>query len=276
MEIPELQIVSHKLWDAVHRRLDTKRTLPPRMRRAPRRLLSGILQCGVCGGSMTIIGEGRLGCSSHKERGTCSNNKKISAARAENAVLQGIKVQMLQPEIIREFANAFKQRLADLSHTLTSTREKNEQQFADVEKQISRILDSMQAARPLPSLVNRLKQLEATQAQISAQKPLDRSPPFASLPSPDLAELYRKKIDKLHECLTRDQLTRVKAATQIRTLINKVEVHPIEPKGAARLKITGDMSAVVGLTGGKRKNRCTGGSGGGNRTPDTRIMIPLL
>lgn len=81
VDMSDLQIVSHEVWDEVHRRLDAKRTLPFRKKRGPRRLLSGMLQCGVCGGSITIIGEGRLGCSSHKERGSCSNNKKISATR---------------------------------------------------------------------------------------------------------------------------------------------------------------------------------------------------
>jgi len=74
-----------------------------------------------------------------------------------------------------------------------------------------------------------------------------------SLPNPDLAELYRQKVENLRECLTRDESTRIKAAAQLRALISKVEVYPQELKGAARLKITGDMSAVVGLTGGCKK-----------------------
>ena len=45
----------------------------------------------------------------------------------------------------------------------------------------------------------------------------------------------------------------IKAAAHLRNLITKIEVHPLESKGAARLKITGDMSAIVGLTGGCKK-----------------------
>jgi hypothetical protein len=100
---------------------------------------------------------------------------------------------------------------------------------------------------------DRLKQLEKTKAQISAEKPSGTQPPSLSLPKADLAELYRQKVDNLRECLTRDESTRVKAAAQLRALINKVEVHPQEKKGAARLKITGAMSAVIGLTGGCKK-----------------------
>lgn len=149
--MPDLRIVSHEIWDEVHHRLDARRALPLRNKRGPRRLLSGILQCGVCGGSITIIGEGRLGCSSHKERGSCSNNKKISAARVENAVLQGIRSQMLRPELIQEFANAFNETVAQSLQAMMDSRQTHERQLVDTEKQIARILDSMQAAGPLPS-----------------------------------------------------------------------------------------------------------------------------
>jgi site-specific DNA recombinase len=253
MDMPDLQIISNELWDQVHRRLDSQSTLSLCKKRSPRRLLSGMLQCGVCGGSITIIGEGRLGCSSHRERGSCSNTKKLSAARIEEAVLQGIKAHMLRPELIQEFANAFKENIAQLCRIQMSGREEHERQLAEIEKQLARILDSMQAAGPLPSLVNRLKQLENTKALISAEKPSGTQPSSFSLPKVDLAELYCQKVDNLRECLTRDEPTRVKAATQLRALINKVEVHPLEKKGAARLRITGDMSAVIGLTGDCKK-----------------------
>jgi site-specific DNA recombinase len=253
IDMPELRIVSEDIWHQVHQRLDAKSVLPLHKKRGPRRLLSGMLQCGVCGGSITIIGEGRLGCSSHRERGSCSNNKKISAIRVEEAVLQGIKLQMLQPDLIQEFVKAFKESLAQFSRGLTSGREGHERRLADTEKHIARILDSMEAAGPLPSLVSRLQQLEKTKTQILENKPLRKVPPCPALPNPNLTELYRQKLDRLHESLTADKSTRIKAAVQLRELITKIEVHPLDSKGAARLKITGDMSAIVGLSGDRKK-----------------------
>jgi membrane protein implicated in regulation of membrane protease activity len=78
-------------------------------------------------------------------------------------------------------------------------------------------------------------------------------PPCPALPNPNLTELYRQKLDNLHESLTSDESTRIKAAAQLRELITKIEVHPLENKGAARLKITGDMSTIVGLSGSREK-----------------------
>ncbi len=252
--MPELRIVSGDIWQQVHQRLESKRSLPLHKKRGPRRLLSGMIQCGVCGGQMTIIGEGRLGCSSHKERGSCTNKKKIAAARVEEAVLHGIRSQMLQPELIQEFRNAFKKSLNSLPRGLKVFQDKREKQLAEIEKQIAHILDSMQVAGPLPSLVDRLQQLEKTKAEICTLKRPRTLPLRASLPNPGLVELYRQKLDNLRECLTADERTRIKATGHLRELITKIELHPLEKKGAARLKITGDMNAVVGLAAQGQKN----------------------
>jgi hypothetical protein len=107
----------------------------------------------------------------------------------------------------------------------------------------------MQAA---PSLVSRLQQLEKTKAQILDEKPSGTVPSCPDMPPPNLTELYRQKLDKLRESLTADEPTRIKAALQLRELISRIEVHPLASKGTARLKITGDTSAI-GLSGGREK-----------------------
>ena len=73
------------------------------------------------------------------------------------------------------------------------------------------------------------------------------------MPDPVLADLYRQKLDNLRESLTADIPTQVKVATQLRALINKIEVHPMSAKRAVRLKVVGDMSGVFGLSEGVRK-----------------------
>jgi site-specific DNA recombinase len=248
VEMPELRIVSDDLWRQVHQRLDAKHSLPLHRKRGPRRLLSGMIYCGVCGGPLTIIGEGRLGCSSHRERGACTNNKKFRAARVEEAVLDGVKSQMLRPELIQEFATTFNERWNDLSRERVEIQQNSEKKLVETEKQITNILDSMQAAGALPSLVDRLRLLESTKSAILAGRRSETVPMRPSLPDQDLAELYHRKLDSLRESLTADDQTRVKATGHLRELIRKIELHPLENRGAARLKVTGDMSAIVGLS----------------------------
>ena len=80
--VPELRIVSDELWDAVKARQVEVRIVMSRdadgnaLNRAHRRkyLLSGLLECGVCGGGYTIIDAANYGCATHRSKGTCSNH----------------------------------------------------------------------------------------------------------------------------------------------------------------------------------------------------------
>ena len=70
-------------------------------------------------------------------------------------------------------------------------------------------------------------------------------------PNPELTELYRQKLDLLRVNLTKDEPTRARATGLLRELVSDIEFYPIDGKGAARLKITGNMDAVVGLSNGR-------------------------
>ena len=43
-------------------------------------LLSGLLECGVCGGGLTIMNPTDYGCATHRSKGTCSNRHRNGGA----------------------------------------------------------------------------------------------------------------------------------------------------------------------------------------------------
>src|SRR4030095_5220624 len=79
-ERPELRIVSQKVWDAARARSNERKAIIKasghnNLAVAPTRyLLSGLLKCGACGGSVVMHSNGRLACSGYKQRGTCTND----------------------------------------------------------------------------------------------------------------------------------------------------------------------------------------------------------
>jgi DNA invertase Pin-like site-specific DNA recombinase len=92
VEAPELRIISDKLWNealCMRRRYLDK---PSQNCRRPKRLLSGLLKCGQCGGAFTIVRPDKYGCATHREKGTCTNASQISARQLERRVLAGIKM----------------------------------------------------------------------------------------------------------------------------------------------------------------------------------------
>ena len=61
------------------------------LNRAHRRkfLLTGLLECGVCGGGYTIMGKDRYGCAGHRNKGTCGNDRTIAARRSRGGCWTG-------------------------------------------------------------------------------------------------------------------------------------------------------------------------------------------
>ena len=246
-EVPELRIVNDEEWNLVHQRLDRKQSLPLTRRRHPRRLFSGLIRCSECGGPMSIIGEGRISCSAHREKGTCSNNKKISVERVENAVLTGIKEHMLEPDLLQEFENSFHDTIRQLSANDANNVEKHQKSLLTVTQQIDRIVDSITVAGPMPSLTGRLKELEVKKADLTRQTPTEFSDLKIPLPQINFLETYRNRIEHLQHHLTKDPELKAQATEQFRSLIKSIEVHPLPEKGRVNLKITGDISALVFL-----------------------------
>jgi hypothetical protein len=72
-------------------------------------LLSGLLECGVCGGGFTIVNATDHGCATHRSKGTCSNGHKVRREELERRVLDGLRERLLAPELVEEFARAFQE-----------------------------------------------------------------------------------------------------------------------------------------------------------------------
>ena len=120
-EVPELRIVDDKLWQAVKDRQEEltqkyatviEATRSARANRLngthrPRHLLSGLLECGACGGPYAMRGQDRYGCSNHVMNGSCSNGRGIRRAILEERVLAGLKDRLMAPELAAEAVRAW-------------------------------------------------------------------------------------------------------------------------------------------------------------------------
>jgi site-specific DNA recombinase len=117
-ETPEQRIVSEELWVAVrHRIAVVERLYDCGPGRRPRRartagspyLFTGLLECSICGGSITIVSgqwkkrdDSRYGCSMHAYRGdrVCRNSLLIARAALEGQLLAGLQTKVLHPDVI--------------------------------------------------------------------------------------------------------------------------------------------------------------------------------
>ena len=120
-DVPHLRIVEDDLWAAVKARQGdiavqyAKVTSAVRAAHAgnrlnsahrPKSLLSGLVFCGLCGGSYALRGQDRFACSAHVTNGSCANSRTISRSDLEDRALAGLKDRLMVPEAAAEAMRA--------------------------------------------------------------------------------------------------------------------------------------------------------------------------
>ena len=112
--MPELCILDDHLWQAVKDRQKEirKRYVDAdgnslRATHRKRYLFSGLIKCAECGGGYSIAYRDQFGCSTVKNKGTCSNHACISRAELESRILDALRNQLMDPAMFREFCQEY-------------------------------------------------------------------------------------------------------------------------------------------------------------------------
>mgnify|MGYP006426938195 CR=1 FL=1 len=90
-DVPHLRIIDEDSWNAVQTIKARYTSHAGNKRQTKKRLLSGLIKCGVCGGGMTIAKRDRYYCSARREKGTCNSDRGIAAHELEDRVLNGLE-----------------------------------------------------------------------------------------------------------------------------------------------------------------------------------------
>lgn len=154
------------------------------LNRAHRRkyLLSGLLECGVCGGGFTIIDAANYGCATHRSKGTCSNGLKLRRGELERRVLHGLRGRLLAPELVEEFARAFQEEVNRLAAEKTQYRAEDEGRLEAVRRKIATMIRAIEDGMYQPSMKARMEEVEAEKAMLENR--------LASAPEPPKIRLY--------------------------------------------------------------------------------------
>jgi len=160
----ELRIVEPTLWEAVQAKFQRLATIYPRRQGQGRlvgkqegapsgrpSLFSGVLACGVCGGTLVVVSshprrrERRYGCGFHREKGpqVCANPLTVKIATVEERLLDAIRARVLNPEAVRYLVAVVNDRLDtfratddDARRTLCRELERVEAELRNVEQAI--------------------------------------------------------------------------------------------------------------------------------------------
>lgn len=251
--VPELRIVDDALWDGVQAVLGMVQSRRPTDARRPRHMLSGIAQCGCCGGSWTIQGPNRWGCTRAKEGGAaaCANGRTISTAIMERRVLSGLESQMLDPEAVslyvQEYHLAHARRSKEVARESGTLKRKHAEASAKVDRLVAAIAEGGGTFAELRDVLTTARE---ERDQLAAQLDQVESVPVLAL-HPNVASTYREQIADLSR-LAHDPHNRLEVIPKLRALIEKVVLSPIadQPRGLD-IQVTGRLNAILALATGK-------------------------
>jgi len=255
--VPHLRIIDQGLWDAVQARLCVQARQPKTLIRKPKRLLSGLMKCSLCGSAMTLKGD-KYNCSGRFDRGTCLNGKIIAAKTVEERVLAGIKTHLLAPEAITETVRTFHAGAEAERRALQVERAPLERELADIERKLKRAqtmcLDGAIETDELKMISTPLK---IRRSEIQARMAADSTPSVIQLHSGGM-EVYRRLAENLHTAIESEDGEEVR--TELRQLIDRVDFIPAVGLGKFQLEVHVSLAALLTL-GQAYRNPTAGGLG---------------
>ncbi|WP_374453579.1 recombinase family protein [Phenylobacterium sp.] len=244
--IPQLRILDDELWQAVQSRHQALSEQPAAYARKPKRLLSGLMKCAVCGSSMTLNG-GKYACSSNRERGTCSNGKIIAAETIERRLIEGVRTKLLAPEAIDRAVREHREAEAAKRREILRSRAPIERELAEIARKVARAQE-MCLAEAIS--IEDLKALKA-QHQGRQQELEDRlaslEQPSDVAPMPGAAAAYARLAERLQAAMMEGS-DGEKVRTELRALIERVDFRPLEGLGKFELKVYGKLAALLGVS----------------------------
>lgn len=245
VDVPELRIIEPELvrrTQAEVRRRSNPALSNSQGQTRKKHLLSGLIRCGICGGSYVINGKDYYRCAGKRE-GKCDSEISIRKSVIEEAALRVIQNQLMTKELAELFAKEFQRELERLRSTGDDEVQLLRNRLADVESEISNLAANFTQGVVSPTLVAMLSEREAEKGKLSERlRHLEGARRADVLPHPALLERYAAKVEKAREALS-DPAVRQEASQALRSLIDAITIHAGDESTIA--DIVGDVSKVI-------------------------------
>lgn len=265
VEVPHLRIIDDATFRAaqvikVERRRDATPATAQKAR-APKRMFSGLIRCGSCGGGMCSVGSDRKGlrvqCSAYRESGSCDNGRRIYLEDVEALAIKGLRQHLAHPETITQYVDAYNDERKRLKKAATTERTRLERRLGEIGRDMKRIVDCIVVTgMPPEQFVSRMQELEAEKVQVMAGLESAKESDNVVALHPKALDRYKRAVAELADELKRG--TPGEFAT-IRELVTAIIVHasPSRPGGAGskanaeddrsvRIDIKGRLAALCG------------------------------
>ena len=148
----------------------------------------------------------------------------------------------MAPDLVEEFITAFTKEENRQRRDNEAARSTVHQELATVKRKLAGLLDAIAEGIRGPDLQNRLDELAARKEALLRALEEPATSPIRL--HPNLAQIYRQKIEQLHHALS-DPAIRDEAVQILRGLIDRIVVQPAGDEIA--IEITGEIARMVEL-----------------------------
>jgi site-specific DNA recombinase len=181
VDLPHLQIVDAETWKRAQNELDRHRLFNPR-RSKHSYLLSGLVRCAGCGGS--IVGQPQMHRFRYRCAAYCGKVQSIREEHLNGAVWNAIKGALLNPDLIKRFVSDFDEMRKQTGVAATQAQDNLVDLEAAIGEEEERIIaayrtgkiDADTLGKQLAQLSLRRKSLTSNTADIPAHKKERRGP----------------------------------------------------------------------------------------------------
>ena len=267
---PHLRIVADELFGAVERRFETTKKLwgvdgsgLARGQQKQVYLFSGLLQCGQCGGSVTLVGgrantsRSEYGCSLHSQRGdaVCKNDLRIQRKQLEESLLNGLQDKVLREEFIDYVICGLKEELKQKHEELESWKKTLQAEVERIELELKHLIEAIAAGNSSPTVMAAISEREARLREIRDQA-IKPGPGSFQEKLDDLRDFAIARLNHLKELLTNPKAIH-EARALLAEQVGKFTLERVEENGALSFKANGNIDFF-----GEEAFTRVGGAGG--------------
>src|SRR5687767_2532874 len=106
-------------------------------------LFSGLTKCASCSGGFTIFNHDNLFCFNARERGTCTNRRRIKRTQLEQRVLMAMRERLFDPGCYEAFREGYEEELTKLRREHLASQAGSRQELARLERRIREIVNAI-------------------------------------------------------------------------------------------------------------------------------------
>lgn len=251
-EAPHLRIVADDVAAPALARKEANSTQPQRGRRSPR-LLSGLLRCGACGGGMAAVGSDRAGhrvmCSTHKESRSCDNAARYYVERIETTVLAGLAEGLRDPDLVREYVEAYRAERQRMAASARRRRAGLERRIADASAALARLVDAVaDGTLTKADIADRSAALRAERQAAEAELALAGEPAKVIELHPQSIARFAEHVATLQGMIAAGATPSPEEASAFRTFVDSVIVMPRKAGDPYEVRPMGHLAALMGLS----------------------------